>query len=227
MPGKIWGRVNGFRFGGQVVTAGVLLTVAAILLFSVISTFQQVSMKLPDKTLSAVDIVPPLENDEVPESIVSRDIHETASEPLEPVIPVTANTNINREAIQELWRGAKTHGFGWQLHPVYGDWRYHNGVDINGGEGQVVPALLDGEVVDVYTDKSYGLTVVVNSGKYTVYYSSLGSVAVQKKSTIVAGNLIGSMGICASELEPHLHLAVQTNDGQKLIDPQEIFPDIP
>ncbi len=230
MPRKIWGRVAGCRYGRQAMTAGVLLAVASVMLLSVISALQQDTAPLPPVAAPVSEAVPASEAAaaaNLPEPVNTGSIQEAATVPTMPeVAPAEDNSAVN-EAIQALWSGGITHAFGWQLHPLYGDWRYHNGVDIGGGEGQIVPALLSGEVVDVYTDKTYGLTVAVKSGKYTVYYSSLASAVVEKNAMLKPGTLIGSMGICTGEPEPHLHLAVKTNDGQKAVNPQELFPDIP
>lgn len=230
MPRRIWGKVAGCRYGRQAMTAGVLLAVASVMLLGVISALQQGAAPLPPNTAPVSETVPLPEaaaTANLPEPVNTGSIQEAATAPTIPEAAVAEDNSAANEAIQELWRGGITHAFGWQLHPLYGDWRYHNGVDIGGGEGQIVPALLSGEVVDVYTDKTYGLTVAVRSGKYTVYYSSLASAAVQKNAMLKPGTPIGSMGICGGEPEPHLHLAVKTNDGQKTVNPQELFPDIP
>lgn len=229
MPRRIWGKVAGCRYGRQAMTAGVLLAVASVMLLGVISALQQAA-PLPPNTAPVSETVPLPEaaaTANLPEPVNTGSIQEAATAPTIPEAAVAEDNSAANEAIQALWRGGITHAFGWQLHPLYGDWRYHNGVDIGGGEGQIVPALLSGEVVDVYTDKAYGLTVAVRSGKYTVYYSSLASAAVQKNAMLKPGTPIGSMGICGGEPEPHLHLAVKTNDGQKAVNPQELFPDIP
>lgn len=230
MPRRIWGKVAGCRYGRQAMTAGVLLAVASVMLLSVISALQQGAAPLPPVAAPVSETVPLSEaaaTANLPEPVNTGSIQEAATASTIPEAVVAEDNSAVNEAIQALWRGGITHAFGWQLHPLYGDWRYHNGVDIGGGEGQIVPALLSGEVVDVYTDKAYGLTVAVRSGKYTVYYSSLASAAVQKNAMLKPGTPIGSMGICGGEPEPHLHLAVKTNDGQKTVNPQELFPDIP
>ncbi|SCM83553.1 Peptidase M23 [uncultured Sporomusa sp.] len=229
MPRRIWGKVAGCRYGRQAMTAGVLLAVASVMLLGVISALQQAA-PLPPVAAPVSETVPLPEaaaTANLPEPVNTGSIQEATTAPTIPEAVVAEDNSAVNEAIQALWRGGITHAFGWQLHPLYGDWRYHNGVDIGGGEGQIVPALLSGEVVDVYTDKAYGLTVAVRSGKYTVYYSSLASAAVQKNAMLKPGTPIGSMGICGGEPEPHLHLAVKTNDGQKAVNPQELFPDIP
>ena len=32
-------------------------------------------------------------------------------------------------------------GFGWRVHPIYGDWRFHAGLDLAYDEGTPIPAL--------------------------------------------------------------------------------------
>ncbi len=110
---------------------------------------------------------------------------------------------------------------GWRIHPVFNDWRYHNGIDIKGREGQQVVAALSGEVEDVYTDRTSGLTVVIKSRGYTFYYGCLSGVSVDKNSKIQAGVKVGTAGSSSAEPYPHLHLAVKKGD--KYIDPREIL----
>ncbi|MDT8903764.1 peptidoglycan DD-metalloendopeptidase family protein [Anaeroselena agilis] len=117
--------------------------------------------------------------------------------------------------------GAVTVGFGWQLHPSYGDWRYHPGVDIAAPAGGGVKAMLGGRVTEIYKDRQYGLSVTVAGGGYTVHYGSLASVAVAKDQQLFAGTSIGSVGEAPHERFPHLHLAVK--NGDNYVDPQEIL----
>ncbi|CQR70617.1 Murein hydrolase activator NlpD precursor [Sporomusa ovata DSM 2662] len=226
MPGRIFAKIRRPGYVGQAATAGMLLTVAALLMFAVISTLEPVA-KLPvakkapaSETLQqAQSPVPANTAPALPESQPNSGV----SAPVE----VVHNAAADSQVISELWNGVITQKFGWRFHPLYQDWRYHNGVDIAGGEGKIVPALVNGKVVEIYTDKQYGLTVVVESDNYLIYYSSLASVAVQENTLIKRGRPIGSMGITLTEPEPHLHLAVQTKDKQEYLAPHEVFPNIP
>lgn len=112
-------------------------------------------------------------------------------------------------------------GFGWQQHPVYLDWRFHTGIDIKTPENVPVLAMLAGEVSAVYEDRNVGLTVVVKSGPYSVYYASLSSVALNKGEQVESGTRVGNTGSAPSEPFPHLHLAVKKED--KYIDPEELL----
>lgn len=111
--------------------------------------------------------------------------------------------------------------FGWQLHPLYGDWRYHPGVDIAAAAGSPARAVWSGRVSEVYEDSRYGLTVVVAGGDYTVYYGSLAVAKVDKGQAVAAGAVVGTVGQARSEPYPHLHLVVKK--GGDYIEPQALL----
>lgn len=111
--------------------------------------------------------------------------------------------------------------FGWQLHPLFGDWRYHPGVDIAAAAASPVRAIWRGQVSEVYEDGRYGLTVVVASGDYKVYYGSLAAARVEKGQVVATGTVIGTAGQAGSEPYFHLHLAVKK--GADYIDPQALL----
>lgn len=229
MPGKIFMKLALSSYGRQVVSAGVMLTMAAMLLFGVINALEPAG-ELPDSKAAQS------------EDDGGREQHAAANrltadflQPV-PAPPVNAAAGKARagessdaagvQSISQLWDGEVTRNFGWYLHPLYKEWRYHNGVDISGGEGQIVPVLSDGKVAAIYTDKQYGLTAVVQGETYSIAYSSLASTAVQENTLVKTGQPIGSMGITSAEPEPHLHLAVQAKNRQNELDPGEIFPAI-
>jgi len=118
-------------------------------------------------------------------------------------------------------RGPIKMDFGWQLHDVYKDWRYHTGIDIGGLADQPVEAIDNGQVIDIFRDNHSGLTIVVKNNIYSVYYGSLSEVKVDKDAHISAGQTIGTMGSCDAEPYNHLHLAIK-KDGQ-YIDPKLII----
>lgn len=112
--------------------------------------------------------------------------------------------------------------FGWQNHPVYNDWRYHTGIDIQGKRGQEVQAVHKGQVIDIFPDRHSGLTVVVKDDTYHIYYGSLSEVAVEQGSIVNVNQVIGKMGSCTGEPYDHLHLAIQKD--QHYVDPKLIIP---
>lgn len=107
--------------------------------------------------------------------------------------------------------------FGWQLHPVYGDWRYHTGVDIDAEQGSLVRALEPGVVTEVTNDKQAGLTVAVKNGARIVYYGSLESASARSGERVAAGDELGRAGTSPAEPFPHVHVGIR-EDG-KNVDP--------
>jgi len=111
--------------------------------------------------------------------------------------------------------------FGWQQHPIYKEWRFHKGIDISGSEGQEVQAIYNGEVADIFTDGHNGVTIIIKDNIYTIYYSSLSHVFVEKGAKIHSGETIGTIGKCESENYTHLHLAIKKED--QYIDPKVVL----
>ena len=111
--------------------------------------------------------------------------------------------------------------FGWQLHNVYKDWRYHTGIDISGGLHDPVAAIYSGQVTEIFHDKQSGLTAVVKNSTYSIYYGSLSEVKVEKGRDIRAGETIGTMG--KSDAEPYYHLHLAIKKGEQYIDPKLII----
>jgi len=104
------------------------------------------------------------------------------------------------------------------------DWRTHNGVDIQAGEGDAVKTAADGTVQIVGDDGLMGTTVVIShAGGYTTQYSSLQpETPVEVGQTVHAGDIIGYVGSTAtaeSIMGPHLHFSVSRNG--EIIDPSE------
>ncbi len=109
--------------------------------------------------------------------------------------------------------------------PVYsktlGDWRVHDGVDLKADKGSIVKSITSGTVKDVYSDPSYGVTIIIDHDLgFSAYYSGLGETTLVKKGDKVnAGDDIGSINDIPIEISdgPHLHLMI--NQDGKFIDP--------
>ncbi|MGL5513561.1 MAG: peptidoglycan DD-metalloendopeptidase family protein [Sporomusa sp.] len=227
MPGRMLSKIMRSSYCGQIFTAGVLVVAAAMLLLAVSGALGS-GVKQPDDS-NAMQPMPVALITEIP-------INQAAGSELGPAkpadesaviqqVPDGVNGDVDKMAIGALWSGALLRDYGWQFHPLYKDWRYQSGVIISGASGQIVPALMSGQVVDVFTDNHYGLTVAVKSENFTIYYGSLSSVAVYSDNLIQQGRTIGVMGSGAGEPGPHLYLAVKTGEN-KYLDPKELFLEI-
>lgn len=105
-----------------------------------------------------------------------------------------------------------------------GDWRTHNGLDIQAAEGDAVKTAAGGMVVEVVDDELMGTTVIIeHAGGYTTQYSSLlPDPPVGKGREVFAGDIIGYVGATAaaeSTMGPHLHFSVFQNG--EIVDPAE------
>ena len=106
--------------------------------------------------------------------------------------------------------------FGWRIHPIYGDWRFHAGLDLAYDLGTPILALFDGSVVMAgnYGD-GYGNQVLlyhVASDTYTRYAHCM-SVNVSPGELVSAGAVIAAAGSTGNSTGPHLHLEYIVSDG--------------
>ncbi len=104
------------------------------------------------------------------------------------------------------------------------DWRTHNGLDIQAGEGDAVKTAAAGTVVSVRNDELMGTTVVIDhpDGYTTTYACLQEEPPVLSGDRVNAGDIIGCVGSTAaaeSGMGPHLHFSV-SKDGT-VIDPSE------
>ena len=108
--------------------------------------------------------------------------------------------------------GQVTSGFGIRKHPVYGDMRMHNGIDIGASHGTNVVASDSGTVITSAYNASYGNYVVIShGGGVTTLYAHLSSRSVSANSSVTKGQVIGLVGSTGISTGPHLHFEVSVN----------------
>ncbi len=121
-----------------------------------------------------------------------------------------------------------TSDFGWRVHPIYGDVRFHSGLDLGYGYGTPVPAMLDGIVVAVgdFQD-GYGNQIVIYHPAWDAYtrYAHLSGIDVTVGMEMSQGYPIGCIGATGNATGPHLHLEwiVDTENGYEYADPMVLF----
>lgn len=103
----------------------------------------------------------------------------------------------------------------------YGDWRTHNGIDIEAPIGCSVAATADGTVTRVMKG-SYGNTVIIahNDGFDTVY-AQLGEVSVAEGDNVKQGDVIGTVGESTGENMTDSHLHYEIHKDGKAVNPEE------
>ena len=105
-----------------------------------------------------------------------------------------------------------TSPYGWRVHPVYGDWRFHSGVDLAGNTGTPIVATRSGVVSTASYDWSGGYYVVINhQDGFSSKYLHMTHYVVSAGDYVSAGQVIGYMGSTGTSTGPHLHFSILYN----------------
>ena len=88
------------------------------------------------------------------------------------------------------------------------DWRTHNGVDINGAEGDQVNAICDGVVTELEHSEIWGTIITINHGNgFTAkYYGLQKGTTAQPGDEVSANSKIGVLGEIPIESADGIHL---------------------
>jgi murein DD-endopeptidase MepM/ murein hydrolase activator NlpD len=117
---------------------------------------------------------------------------------------------------------AITSVFGWRVHPITGQYRFHAGTDLGAPQGTPVIAAASGQVVTADFLGGYGLTVVLQHepGTEESLYAHLSEIFVQAGEQVEQGNVIGRVGSTGNSTGPHLHFEWRhlTSDGWVAVD---------
>ena len=114
--------------------------------------------------------------------------------------------------------------FGMRLHPVYGDYRLHNGVDLSAPEGTPIYASRAGQVIVATYGASGGNYVMIDhmDGTYTTMYLHMTRYVVHVGQNVAAGELIGYCGSTGVSTGPHLHFSIFKNG--VAVNPADYIP---
>jgi murein DD-endopeptidase MepM/ murein hydrolase activator NlpD len=112
--------------------------------------------------------------------------------------------------------------FGWRVHPITGNQRFHAGTDLGAPTGTPVLAAAAGQVETANWLGGYGLTVTLNhkSAEQTLY-GHMSEIFVQPGQWVQPGTVIGRVGSTGNSTGPHLHFEVRhlTPNGWVATDP--------
>lgn len=140
-------------------------------------------------------------------------------------IPST-NTGSGTSLSWPTWCHTITSPFGYRTHPIYGDRRFHSGVDIGAGFGDTIMAAASGTVIYVnypypgcnYGGSGYGNYFIIDHGNgITTLYAHCQSIYVTNGQSVSAGEAVGAVGSTGGSTGAHLHFEVRSN-GER-VDP--------
>jgi murein DD-endopeptidase MepM/ murein hydrolase activator NlpD len=100
-------------------------------------------------------------------------------------------------------------GFGMRLHPLWGVFRFHSGVDLNANAGSPIHATGDGTVEEVGWQGGYGNCVTINHGfGYKTLYGHCRDLLVKKGQKVKRGQKIATVGMTGDASGNHVHYEV-------------------
>ena len=113
--------------------------------------------------------------------------------------------------------------FGWRIHPITGNRRFHSGTDLGASLGTPVLAADAGNVAIADFLGGYGLSVVLEHKKFTqqTLYGHLSEIFVHPGEWVKQGAVIGRVGSTGNSTGPHLHFETRqlTPEGWVATDP--------
>lgn len=111
--------------------------------------------------------------------------------------------------------GVTSSGFGYRVHPISNEIKFHYGTDFAADTGTPVRAFADGSIIAAGSSDSYGNYVIIDHGNgFSTMYAHcsklcMGCGEVKMGDTIA---LVGATGLATG---PHLHFEIKY-DGQYL-----------
>jgi murein DD-endopeptidase MepM/ murein hydrolase activator NlpD len=108
--------------------------------------------------------------------------------------------------------GSITSNFGPRDAPMDGASTNHQGIDIDGNEGDFVIASESGTVTHAGLQGSYGnLVIIDHGGGYETYYAHLSVIQVRVDEEVMQDRVIGKVGKTGRATGPHLHFELRLN----------------
>ena len=131
--------------------------------------------------------------------------------------------------LKEPVAGAKvTSPYGWRIHPVLGDRRFHKGVDFGAAAGTSVVAAADGIVEEIGWRGNYGEYVRIrHDGHLETSYAHLSRFAsgLRRGARVRRGQVIGFVGRSGLATGPHLYFEVMVDRAR--VDPLALPAAVP
>ena len=102
--------------------------------------------------------------------------------------------------------------FGWREHPIEGEERFHNGVDLAVNTGTDVLAFAAGTVDYIGDSPIYGLYLQLDHGNgLKTFYAHCSKLCVQQGQQIALGEKVAESGSTGNSTGPHLHFEMKLN----------------
>lgn len=106
--------------------------------------------------------------------------------------------------------GEITSEYGWRYHPIFGDSRFHSGLDIAGEYGLTIIAAASGTCIYSGWIDGYGYTIMIeHGGGLETLYAHNDGLLVEEGQVIMQGQAIAICGSTGNSTGPHCHFEVR------------------
>ena len=108
--------------------------------------------------------------------------------------------------------GTLTSAFGYRDHPVFGEERFHYGLDLAANTGTDIICFADGTVTAVGESSSYGnYCTVQHANGYETLYAHCSRITVPSGASVKKGAKIAEVGESGIATGSHLHFELHKN----------------
>jgi len=115
------------------------------------------------------------------------------------------------------WKNDISSYFGMRIHPISGEKKMHNGLDIAEPAGTRIKSVSTGTVTDSYYSDSAGNYVIVKTKDgHTIHYMHMNKRYVNAGDKVERGDMIGTVGSTGNSTGNHLHIGIKDKNGQWL-----------
>lgn len=102
--------------------------------------------------------------------------------------------------------------FGWRMHPLENEEKFHYGVDLASETGTPVKAFAAGTVDYIGESDVYGQYLQLDHGNgVKSFYAHCSRLCVQQGQTVAAGEKVAESGATGDVTGPHLHFELKLN----------------
>lgn len=122
------------------------------------------------------------------------------------------------------WRNKISSNFGHRVHPITGEKKLHDGVDIAVPTGTALYSAVKGTVITSrYSDSAGNMITIQTDSGWQITFMHMDSRAVSVGDQVEQGQYVGASGNTGNSTGPHLHLQVHDSSGKE-INPVFIIP---
>lgn len=108
--------------------------------------------------------------------------------------------------------------YGYRDHPIDGDYKFHNGLDIGADMGKAIGAFAAGTVEYIGENEVYGNYLQIDHGQgIKSFYAHCSKLCVHQGQQVKAGEKVAEVGSTGNATGPHLHFELKC--GAVHIDP--------